>query len=275
MKVTELLNEAAMGYDPERKIPSGKTSDWMAAIGATKEDLAKALEEVRKTPEYEALIKDFHFTDSSTAGHARNGSIAFTGSYPEPVTTYDWYSRETGKQATKDDRMDPDFYRKFKATVSPVQTKTRDVKLKYTVLPHGKIDFTAPNNYHRWPVASGKPQLVKGNPVASIVKSMRMGMRELARSVGKRLAYADKLFAKQRSMNEALNQKEFRIQSRIGRSAPHSQTIDEKALMALKPTFMSPAEKKTALKLPVEGSFTFTNRDNTYGDVKVIVIRTK
>lgn len=197
MKVNEILTEAyPIGYNPERKTPLGKASEWMKAIGATPEDIAKARAEVKKSPEYQTLVDKEHiFKDVSSPRHESNGSIALDGYYIEPKATFKALNKNTGEVATDEDRKSPSFYQDFKFVEVPDANGYRTVKLKYTIHPHGKIDFTAPNGYHRWPAPSGKTALVKDKPVESIVKSMRLALRELDKLVAKRLEKANKAFA--------------------------------------------------------------------------------
>jgi hypothetical protein len=196
MKVQDLFE--AMGYDPERKIPTGSVKEWLAAMGATPEDIAAARAEVLESPEYQTLI-DRGMKDSSTERAKKNGTIILTMEYDEPVMKRGYIDRKTGEPASDEEVAKveyPDLWKKYKiGQVGKSGNKVRKAELHYNIQPHGKIDFTAPNGYHRWPAASGKTALVKGNPKASIVKSMKNALVDLDRQVMKRLQTAKKQFA--------------------------------------------------------------------------------
>jgi hypothetical protein len=193
MKVTELFE--AIGYDPKRKMPTGTSADWMKAIGASKEDVAKAREQVLQSPEYKALL-DLGMVDESSDGHKARGSIAMVAKYYEPVALTQWVSKEDGSVLTPElqKELGWEWYGKYKLKTVGAKPDLRTVRLKYTVSPNGKVDFTAPNNFHRWPAPSGKPALVKDKPVESIVKTMRNALDSVARLVGKRFKENKKLF---------------------------------------------------------------------------------
>lgn len=73
MKVSELFEAAE--YDNSTKKLSGTTKEWMAAIGATKEDVAKAYADAKDLPSYDALLDIV--TDISSASQAKNGTFKF------------------------------------------------------------------------------------------------------------------------------------------------------------------------------------------------------
>lgn len=191
MKVSELLSES-IGYDAKRKMPTGPVAEWLKAIGATKEDIAEARKQVLKSPEYLELVNDVGFTDTSGSGHEKRGSIELTLEYPEPKTINKWVDRKTGEPIELSD-WSWEKRNDYKYTVVGVKPEFRTVRLKYTILPHGKIDFTAPNNYHRWPVPSGKTRVVPNKPVDSIVSSMRMALKDLLRQMANKMAKVRKL----------------------------------------------------------------------------------
>lgn len=193
MKVSELISES-MGYNPKRKTPTGPVSEWLDAIGATKEDVAAAREQVLQSPEYQKLIDEVGFTDTSGAGNKKRGSIELTLEYPEPKTINKWVNRKTGEPIELSD-WSWEMHNDYKYTVVGVKPEFRNVRLKYSILPHGKIDFTAPNDYHRWPVPSGKTRVVPNKPVDSIVSSMRMALKDLIRQMANKMAKVRRLEA--------------------------------------------------------------------------------
>ena len=68
------INEA-ISYDNDTKKLSGTTKEWLAAIGATKDDVAEAYENAKELPSYQALtsITD----DMTTATQKKNGTFKF------------------------------------------------------------------------------------------------------------------------------------------------------------------------------------------------------
>lgn len=199
MRISELLLERNLGYDADRKIPTGSAKDWMSAIGATPEDVEKARAEVLKSPEYLTLVNDRGMRDASTDRAKSNGTIILKMEYLEPAMKAGWVDRKTGKKASEEELKSISYFDKWeKYKLSDLGrapgNKLHKVYLHYNVQPHGKIDFTAPNGYHRWPAPSGKPALIHGKPVESIVKTMKSALRDLDRLIGKRMAKLKKQF---------------------------------------------------------------------------------
>lgn len=60
----------------------GAVGEWLKLMGATEADLPKAVDEVRKSPEYQALIK-MGFVDKTTDAQKKNGSIDLFAEMPE------------------------------------------------------------------------------------------------------------------------------------------------------------------------------------------------
>ena len=146
-----------LGFNPTAKIPTGGTKEWLATFKATPQDVEQALRQVRQSAAYRA-IKSLGLSDSSNEGHARRGSIMFTGHI----------------------------------TVPAANGRTRDRRIKLTVQPNGKIDETAPNDWHRYPMASGKPRIVPGDPAGSIQKTMEAALEKMASILEKRFVRAKK-----------------------------------------------------------------------------------
>lgn len=64
------------GYDEEAKRVVGHVNDWMARLGASKEDIAAAVDKAKSLPSY-AKLKEMEFVDKSSAGERKNGTFAF------------------------------------------------------------------------------------------------------------------------------------------------------------------------------------------------------
>lgn len=142
-----------LGFNTRIKIPLGGTKEWMKAFGADETHMAAALEKVRETEAYKAVVA----SGMREMRHTRNsahGSMAFNAVIPS--------TRRPGY----------------------------GIPVKFTVQPNGKVDETSTNQYHRYPLASGKPRIVPNDPVMSIVKSMGQALKNVARTMERRKAQA-------------------------------------------------------------------------------------
>lgn len=161
MKVSELF-EASIGYNAEKKSPTGSTKDWLKAMGATQEHIDEAMKKIRQAPAYKEMLKVGQMKDNSSERDTKNGTISFEGEIVEIDMAAVRYER-----------------------------KPRQRRIKYKVLANGKIDVVQQNDYHRYAGRSGKPALVLGDPVSSIVKSMSQAMESLKDTIAKRYKKAE------------------------------------------------------------------------------------
>lgn len=74
LKEMVALNEA-ISYDNDTKKLSGTTKEWLTAIGATKEDVAKAFASAKELSSYEAITS--MTDDMTTATQQKNGTFKF------------------------------------------------------------------------------------------------------------------------------------------------------------------------------------------------------
>lgn len=176
MKVSELfeaytppVKNRKLGYREKVKIPVGGSKEWLKAFGATAEHIEQALRIMRASAVVKKLAS-LGLTDDSGPQNFRNGSMQFVGSMTVPISA-------DGKSNPKAKRV------------------------KFTVQPNGKIDETATNDFHRAPVASGKPHIVPGDPVGSITKSMTNAMEKLVTTMEKRRAKEQKFTAAVKKAN--------------------------------------------------------------------------
>ena len=159
MKVQELFEGQAtltrnkkLGYSKGAKIPTGGTKEWLKAFGATSADINQALRVVRQSPEYRAA-KATGLTDESTERHNTLGSIMLVGK----VKDVSYAGRATER------------------------------RVKFTVQANGKVDETAPNDWHRAPISTPKPRIVPGDAVQSIAKSMQASLAKIAITMERRI----------------------------------------------------------------------------------------
>lgn len=152
MKVSELFEDGnpKLGYDSKKKYISRKTKEWVKSMGAEPAHLDAAIQEIKGSPEYKAVIAA-GAKNNSSANHDRNGSIAFKVEIPTP----------RGNIAT--------FW--------------------YILQPTGKFDVgQGKSGFHRAPGPGQKPALVLGKPVESVVKSMKQGLVEILKAIKRRKA---------------------------------------------------------------------------------------
>lgn len=168
MKVSELfeaytppVKNKKLGFNKDAKIPVGGTKEWMKSFGATDTHIQQALRHVRASSAYKK-VKDLGMQDMSTDRNGKMGSITFVGTIR--------YGNHDG-------------------------TKLYQRRMKLTLQPNGKIDETAPNDYHRAPMASGKPRIVPGDPVSSISKTMEAALEKMAANLTNRRAKEHKAIA--------------------------------------------------------------------------------
>jgi hypothetical protein len=152
MKANELfeayvppVKNKKLGFRADAKIPVGGTKEWMKAFGAMDEHFDQARRVIKQTAEYRAVLAS-GLKDESTERHVKNGSFMFIGSL----------------------------------SVSALHRRATSRRQKITVQANGKIDETAPNDFHRAPMASKKPHIVPGDPVKSIVKTVCASLQKVA-----------------------------------------------------------------------------------------------
>lgn len=86
MKVSDLLTEkvnrvetdkgyTTPNYDAEQKIVLGRVTDWLARIGASKDDIKAALVQAKELDSYKAVAA--LATDTSSAAELKNGTFSF------------------------------------------------------------------------------------------------------------------------------------------------------------------------------------------------------
>ncbi len=143
-------------------IPIGGTKEWMKSFGATAGHIEQALRHVRQSAAYKK-VKDLGMSDVSTDRQRANGSITFVG----PIR----YASQDG-------------------------SKMYQRRMKLTVQANGKIDETAPNDFHRAPMTGPKPRLVPGDPVSSISKTMEASLEKMASNLANRRAKEEKEVAR-------------------------------------------------------------------------------
>lgn len=167
MKVSELLQESnGAYYKPTYQTYTGgkirgSVPDWLKAMGVSKEDVAKAYPQVKKTPEYEAILA-LGMSDESGDREMKNGTLNFIGYVDEP--------------------------RDFGYNIKHVKNN----RIRYKVLANGKIDVVAPNDYNRYDLPVPKPVIVKGDPVQTVVKTMTNSLKRLHEVLSKRMEKAKK-----------------------------------------------------------------------------------
>jgi hypothetical protein len=141
-------------------VPIGGTKEWLKSFGADAEHVAQAMRVMKQSSLVKQLQKIGLF-DESSERQTKNGSMMFLGSIAVPAGD--------GKKVKR---------------------------LKFTVQSNGKIDETAPNDFHRAPVTSKKPHIVPGDPVQSIVKTMSASLEKLLQTMERRRDQESKLMKK-------------------------------------------------------------------------------
>ena len=179
MKVNELFEavQGAMGqggkrgayYAPTAIRPTkagnvhirGSVPDWLEAMGVDRDSMLAAVEAVKKSPEYKAAL-DVGLKDVTSERDAKNGTLAFSGVFA------DWNPHGLVRYMSAN---------------------------KFKVLANGKIDIVSDNEWHRHDLSVPKPRVVKGNPKATIEKTMRQSLERLTDVYSKRVAKAAKNLA--------------------------------------------------------------------------------
>ena len=167
MKIAELfeaytppVKNSKLRFSTTHKIPVGGTKEWMKSFGATEEHIEQAMRQMKQSQIVKKL-QSLGLFDESTDRHRKIGSMMFIGTMAEGTAMF----------------------------------KPKVRRLKITVQPNGKIDETAPNDFHRSPIGSGKPHIVPGDPTGSIVKTMTAAMEKLVAAMEKRRDKEKKIMA--------------------------------------------------------------------------------
>lgn len=150
MKIAHLLQEdKELSYDGDLKRVMGDTRAWLEKSGIGPHDVKQAMIRIKELPEFERIIAGVDYI--STARQEANGSLVF---------------------APKAGSLSRAEYAHI-AWVAHVSAM-------------GQIRFASPagwrrgmQEFHR--LASPKPGLVHGNPVASLVKTMKHALHALAK----------------------------------------------------------------------------------------------
>lgn len=171
MKVEDLLE----AYDPSFRKDNpnsehgrirGTISDWLKGMGVTSEDVAKAYTEIKRSPEYKAILA-LGMKDESTDREKKTGTLNFKGKIKEAYS----YSK-----------------------------KIYNNNMQYKVLPHGKIDYSqGPSQFADRPRgdrAVPKPTMVVGDPVKTVVKTMTNALKRLHQLISNRQEKAEKAIKK-------------------------------------------------------------------------------
>ena len=131
----------------------------------TPADIEKAYSIVTASPEYEAILK-LGMEDISTNRMKKNGTITFAGK----VTQWGYLGYENDEYVYG----------------------LRAQRLKYSVLAHGKIDVTLPDDSNRYDIVTPKPTMVPGNPVQTVVRTMTKSLEKLKAVIERRKRPAEK-----------------------------------------------------------------------------------
>lgn len=188
MKMSELFEAASGFYGQDEKhargasyMPSvrptssksgnvklrGSVPEWLNLMDVTQSDLLSAYAEVKKSPEYNAIIS-LGMKDESSAREIKNGTLNFVGYIDEFLYA-------------PGDKTSAQLY---------------NTRLRYKVLANGKIDVVASNDWNRYDLPVQKPVIVKGDPVKTVVKTMTNSLKRLHEVISKRLDQSKKMKAK-------------------------------------------------------------------------------
>jgi hypothetical protein len=138
------------GYDEEEKNIRGTVKDWMARLGATKEDIAAAVAQAKDLDSYAKLVS----FDKSTGAEQKNGTFSF-------------------KKPNSDDR--DETYLAY--ANGQIRSSSRSGGFNGDEAKHRPTRLKAP-----------KPRLVAGDPIKSLVKIYDGAFKELALKMAKRVA---------------------------------------------------------------------------------------
>ena len=155
MKVAELLLEYSPSnrrptYDDDQKVVLGATKDWMARLGATKDDIKAAFTKAKSLPSYQALI-DAGMKDITSDKTAANGTFNFLK--PNGKFTRNWKGGDAKPE-------------------------------KYMVYATGQIRSQSDDAPTR--LASPKPHGKLGKPVDSIEMFYDAAFKSLAKTAARR-----------------------------------------------------------------------------------------
>jgi hypothetical protein len=156
MKVSELFEASKLGYKGKGTIqnwggrkfydkPSyqqGPVKDWMKAGGVSKEDIAKAVEEIQRTPEFRAVIASGLAFDRSHPAQLKKGTLTFTG---------------------------------LKFSKNDITTS------HYSIYSNGLIRLDVYGDMKAYTkLKSPKPRMTQGDPVRSLLSTYKASLIELA-----------------------------------------------------------------------------------------------
>jgi hypothetical protein len=162
MKVTELFErtygKGEIGYDAQNKHPYGRTSDFLDAIGADDDVVAKAVNKAKELKSYKDLM-DIGSKDISTSAEAKNGTFSFEKLNSRPPKGVKWHGGKTRRMGAE----------------------------RYIVYATGLIRSQADDAPTR--LKSPKPALKHGDPVASLVKTYDQAFKEVLEKQLKRIEY--------------------------------------------------------------------------------------
>lgn len=141
MKVTDLFEGKELSYT-DKKLILGDTKEWLEKAGVTPAQVKTAIAEIKRTPEFERIAKALKYI--GTPKMEQNGSLTFEGGD-------DWIAHITAMGQIR------------YSTVSQWRSMRRS-------------SFDTPTR-----LASPKPALVHGNGHASLVKTLKRALIELAK----------------------------------------------------------------------------------------------
>lgn len=150
MKINEILTEAKIGFDPERKHIEGPVKEWLKAIGADADDVREAFYKAKALTSYKDVVNNLSFELIGGPNAVRNGTFTFKNNDKAAnAEQYLVYANGQIRYHSGSSWMAHDKSRNF-----------------------GKLK-------------SVKPALVAGDPVASLVKMYDNAFKELLKKYKK------------------------------------------------------------------------------------------
>lgn len=134
------------GYDEDTKMLRGSVLDWMDSAGITADDIAQAVEQIKKDPLI-AQLRQANLDLVHKPASEKRGTLTF----------------ETGR-------------------IYPKSGSPKKVwKLQYSVYANGQIRYTSDSIYatHQGKLKSPKPRFKAGDPVGSLLLIYRQALKEL------------------------------------------------------------------------------------------------